>query len=105
MGLTDEDGLSDLVDNMCSVKKKEGRWVARYDITREDKDSPLSLERQEGVGECHNECLTMQRACGAALKGNEDTLASLLASGASAKELKKKMCKKLCAKKAPKLGK
>merc|ERR1712039_1112558 len=33
------------------------------------------------------------------------TLASLLASGANAKELKKKMCKKLCAKKAPKLGK
>merc|ERR1711860_302558 len=78
--VNDEDGLSDLVEGICSVKKKEGRWVAKFDITREDDEAPLTLTKQ-GLGACKNECLTIQRACAASLKGQEETLVELLIAG------------------------
>mmetsp|Transcript_127231 Transcript_127231/g.360105 ORF Transcript_127231/g.360105 Transcript_127231/m.360105 type:complete len:227 (+) Transcript_127231:72-752(+) len=100
--ISDEDGLSDLVEGLCSVKKKEGRWVAKYDISREDDEAPLTLTRQ-GLGECRNECLTMQRACAAALKGQEEAMVELLMAGKGQNEMKKKLCKKQCAKAPPRL--
>merc|ERR1712139_258666 len=63
------------------------------------------MERQDTVGYCKNDCLTISRGCQAALKGKEDELQSLLMAGSGIKDLKKKICKKTCGKKLPKLGK
>lgn len=103
--ITDEDSLSDLVENLCSVRKKEGRWVSRLDIVREDSDTQLLIARQDTAGWCKNECLTIQRACQASLKGNEEKLVSMLQGAKSLKDIKKKLCKKTCAKEPPKLTK
>merc|ERR1712032_992914 len=105
--IRDEDGLADLVDGLCSVKQKSGRWVAMVNLFREDDDAdgPIVAEKQADTGVCRNECTTVQRACTSGLKGKEDTLASLLLKGANTKELVKKVCKQTCAKPLPKLGK
>merc|ERR1719356_302491 len=104
-GISSEDDLVDVVDGLCSVAKtkKQGRWVAKLDITRLNKDAPLKVEQMEDVGHCRNECLALQRACSGSLKGKEETLVELLLKKASVKDLKKKICKKTCEKKLPKL--
>mmetsp|Transcript_4808 Transcript_4808/g.9843 ORF Transcript_4808/g.9843 Transcript_4808/m.9843 type:complete len:234 (-) Transcript_4808:78-779(-) len=102
--LKDEDSLSDLVDGLCSIKKEQGKWVSKVDITREGSDGPLRLEREELIGFCKSECLTVQRACQADLKGKDEQIVSLLMEGKKPAELKKKVCKKICDKKLPKLG-
>lgn len=99
----DEDTLAELVDGLCTLKKKEGKWTAKYDIVREGSDTPLEFEKQEGIGKCRMECLTIQRACAMVLKNKEETIVELLMSGKSADAIKSKVCKKLCAKKLPKL--
>mmetsp|Transcript_85595 Transcript_85595/g.255100 ORF Transcript_85595/g.255100 Transcript_85595/m.255100 type:complete len:228 (-) Transcript_85595:56-739(-) len=101
----DEDGLTDLVDGLCSVKNKAGRWVSKLDITREDSDAQLTVEEQEGISVCKSECLTVQRACAAALRGQEESLVGWLQSSKSTKEMKKRLCKKTCKKTPPKLTK
>merc|ERR1719230_1557544 len=57
------------------------------------------------MGFCKNECLIIQRACAAALKGKEELLIELLQKGKSAKDIKAKLCKKTCKKDVPKLKK
>lgn len=101
----DGDGLLDLVDGLCSTKKKEGRWVSEVDIAREGDDAPLTLERTGAVGHCKSECLAVQRACQNSLKGKEETIVSLLLAGNGPADMKKKVCKKVCDKKLPSLGK
>merc|ERR1712079_118084 len=91
------------VDGLCSVKEKAGRWVSKLDIVRDDSDSQLTLEKQPTMGFCKSECLTVQRACSAALKGREEDLVKMLQGHKSAKELKKNVCKKQCKKTPPKL--
>mmetsp|Transcript_111201 Transcript_111201/g.314749 ORF Transcript_111201/g.314749 Transcript_111201/m.314749 type:complete len:225 (-) Transcript_111201:287-961(-) len=98
----DTDAIADVVDQMCSYKKQEGRWVAKYDITRTG-DGPLSLEAMDTLSHCKSECTVIQRACMANLKGKEDVLVPLLEARRPAYELKEKMCKKICDKKLPKL--
>merc|ERR1739844_197697 len=97
--IKEEDAIADVVDMMCSVKKKEGRWVSKYDITRDDDDSPLKLVGKETMGYCHSECMAIQRACVASLKSKEDVIIPLLVSRKGPEELKKVMCKKICDKK------
>mmetsp|Transcript_101030 Transcript_101030/g.290752 ORF Transcript_101030/g.290752 Transcript_101030/m.290752 type:complete len:242 (-) Transcript_101030:46-771(-) len=105
-GIADEDGVTDVVENLCSVKKKEGRWVAKFDIVREDEDAQLTLSRQEDLGECRSECSTVQRACTAALDGMEEKFVEMLMKREKKpKDMKKKLCKKACSKDVPKLGK
>merc|ERR1719356_483043 len=103
--IRDEDGLTDLVDGLCSMKKKEGRWVTKFDIVREDSDAQLAIEKMPTMGVCKNECLTVQRACENVLKDKEEKLVSFLLNGKSVKEMKKSMCKATCKKTPPKLGK
>lgn len=104
--IKDEDGLADMVEGLCSSKKKEGRWVARYDIVRKGADAQLEIERQDGLGFCNSECLIIIRACEASLKGQDDALTSLLLAGKDANAIRKKTCKKACdkKKKLPKLS-
>merc|ERR1719215_2571340 len=73
--IVDEDGIADLVDGLCSLKNKQGRWVSQIDIFRETADGRLQIEKQPGPGECKTECLTVQRACTQSLNGKEETLA------------------------------
>mmetsp|Transcript_128660 Transcript_128660/g.320906 ORF Transcript_128660/g.320906 Transcript_128660/m.320906 type:complete len:235 (+) Transcript_128660:84-788(+) len=103
--INDEDGLNDMMEGLCSVKKKEGRWVSRLDIVREDEDAQLTVQRMDTPGFCKNECLTVQRACQASVDSKADDFVSWLLKGKSVKEMKKKLCKKICSKAVPKLGK
>lgn len=102
--LRDEDSLNDMVESLCSVKDKPGRWVSKYDIVREDGDGQLTIERQPTLGMCKKECLIIQRACTGVLNGKEEKLVSMLQAGKNHKELKK-MCKPICKKAPPKLSK
>merc|ERR1740121_1743090 len=96
----DEDNLADLVDGLCTIKKKEGKWTAQHDIVREGgSDGPLALRKMEGIGRCKSECLALQRGCTASLKNKEETIVSMLLSKKSAEDLKKKVCRKACSKK------
>mmetsp|Transcript_32532 Transcript_32532/g.95198 ORF Transcript_32532/g.95198 Transcript_32532/m.95198 type:complete len:237 (-) Transcript_32532:126-836(-) len=99
----DEDTLSDLVDGLCTVKKPEGKWTAKYDIVQKGKDGPLTMVKQEGIGICKSECLALQRGCAAVLKNKEETIVSMLLSGKKAEDIEKKVCKKICSKKLPPL--
>ncbi|CAJ1445105.1 unnamed protein product [Effrenium voratum] len=101
--ISGEDELSDMVDGLCSVKKKEGRWVSQLDVVQEDPGGPLSVEKQADIGYCRSECTIVQRACQTSLRGKEETLASLLQSGAKPKKIKDQVCKKICGKKRPKV--
>merc|ERR1712129_533535 len=103
--IVDEDNMADMLEGLCSVKKKEGRWVSMLDIVREDDDAQLAVVRQETPGFCKSECLLVQRACQAAIKNKEEKLQSMLLKGKRPKELKKDVCKKICAKEPPKLAK
>eukprot|EP00747_Dinoflagellata_sp_TGD_P164303 gnl/TRDRNA2_/TRDRNA2_184062_c0_seq1.p1 gnl/TRDRNA2_/TRDRNA2_184062_c0~~gnl/TRDRNA2_/TRDRNA2_184062_c0_seq1.p1 ORF type:complete len:225 (+),score=67.17 gnl/TRDRNA2_/TRDRNA2_184062_c0_seq1:58-732(+) len=101
--LTLEDEIADVVENMCTIKKEEGRWLTRLDIVREDSDAQLTVVKKPDVGECRNECLVVTRACQAALKGREEDLVELLKDKEGVKGMRTKMCDKLCKKKVPKL--
>jgi len=100
----EEDALNDMVEGLCSAGKKEGRWVTRLDIKREDEDAQLTLEEQGTMGWCRTECRTVQKACEASLKKVEGQLVTQLQKKRPVKDLKK-LCKKSCAKDIPKLGK
>lgn len=97
--VTEEDAMLDVIDGLCSVKKDQGKWVARVDIV-ETQPGKLELQAmEEGIGYCKSECISVQRACQAALKSKEDVLSSMVLEGAKENEIKKKVCKKICSKK------
>ncbi|CAL1157975.1 unnamed protein product [Cladocopium goreaui] len=102
--ISSEDDLNDMIDGLCSVKKKEGRWVAHLDIVQEDAGGPLSVEKQDGLGYCRGECTIVQRACQSSLRGKEESLASMLQQDTANKKMKEKVCKKICEKKRPKIA-
>jgi len=103
--VTEEDAMLDIVDGLCSVKKEQGKWVARVDIV-ESRNNPGKLElitMEDGIGYCKSECISVQRACQAVLKNKEDALSSLVLEGEKRDVIKKKVCKKICSKKLSKL--
>jgi len=103
--ITEEDAMLDIVDGLCSVKKDQGKWVARVDIV-ESMKKPGELElitMPDGIGYCKSECISVQRACQSALKSKEDALSSMVLEGEKGDAIKKKVCKKTCSKKLPKL--
>jgi len=104
-GVKDDDGLADLIDGLCSVKKPEGKWVSLTDIKKQG--DKLVLSRESMVGHCKSECLSVQRACTAALKDKEEEIVEVMKSSLKeekgAEELKAAICKKSCSKKLPKL--
>eukprot|EP00435_Cladocopium_sp_Y103_P075506 s111_g58.t3 len=102
--ISSEDDLNDMIDGLCSVKKKEGRWVAHLDIVQEDPGGPLSVEKQDVLGYCKGECTVVQRACQSSLRGKEESLASMLQQDTGNKKMKEKVCKKICEKKRPKIA-
>mmetsp|Transcript_77300 Transcript_77300/g.244242 ORF Transcript_77300/g.244242 Transcript_77300/m.244242 type:complete len:157 (+) Transcript_77300:3-473(+) len=102
--IQDEDALSDLVDNLCSPKKKEGKWMAMLDVTRDAQGSGLILQKQDKVGECRAECRAMQQSCAKALKGREEAIVALLSDSAGLAKLQNTACERPCKKRElPKL--
>merc|ERR1712093_619354 len=87
---SDEDQVTDMVEHLCSVKKKEGRWLMKLDLYQEEDE--LKVLKNEDFGECHQECLTVQRACTQGLKGADEKLVSLIVKGSKVKALKDKVC-------------
>jgi len=94
---SDEDAYADIIDHLCTVKQKQGRWVSSIDISEpEDGDGQLQIEKKPDVGECKTECHLARAACLKALKGNEEALQSLLRSGLELEEISGRVCKKTC---------
>lgn len=101
--LASEEDLSDLMEHLCTVKKKEGRWVTSLDISQAE-DSLLKVERRTETGECHRECHLIQLACVKALANKEADLADMLRAADTVASIQKSICKKSCKNKAlPKL--
>jgi len=84
-------------------KKAEGKWVLKVDIVKRtgNADSPqLALETQDKVGECNEECRTVQQACGKAISGREEDLVSFLKDSAGLSKLQNSICEKPCKQKS-----
>jgi len=95
--LTSEDDVGDLVDHLCVVKRKEGRWVSSIDLV--DSGDSLTVTRQSDVGVCRRECHVGYTACTRSLKGKEDTLADMLRAREPLSSMKASLCKASCKKK------
>lgn len=96
-----EDEVVDFVDNICTLGKREGRWLRRLDV--QDADGYLTVENMTEYGECRNECLLVRKACQAALGSKQEDLVELLRSRPSVSSLTQGICKKVCKKKLPPL--
>merc|ERR1712039_425022 len=89
------DALTDFVEGICVLSKREGRWLRRLDVI----NSPSELGRLEvnnmtEYGECRHECQLVRKACQVALRSKEEDLVDLLGKSAGLDTLKKKICKK-----------
>lgn len=92
--MEEEDELSDMLENLCSPKKKEGQWLTKVDISKAGEK--LALDRREEVGECRNECKAVQQSCAKAIAGKDDTIVSLLKESAGLSQLQNTVCEKPC---------
>merc|ERR1711963_759625 len=90
--------------NLCTVKRKEGRWVSSIDISKKNDDAPLQISRHKDAGECKKECIIGRAACRKALGGKEEVVKHMLKNGNSVVDMRSKICKKSCVeRKLPKL--
>merc|ERR1711988_1374565 len=93
---------SDVVENLCSASKDEGKWTSKIDIIQKE-GSKLGLDRRDEEGVCKTECKAVQKACSSALKGKEDALVSQIKERIGIGKLQKDLCKKPCSKDLPTL--
>eukprot|EP00927_Polykrikos_kofoidii_P056670 TRINITY_DN50756_c0_g1_i1.p1 TRINITY_DN50756_c0_g1~~TRINITY_DN50756_c0_g1_i1.p1 ORF type:complete len:285 (+),score=54.98 TRINITY_DN50756_c0_g1_i1:71-856(+) len=97
-----EEMVTDLVDSLCTLAKREGRWLRRLDVV-DAVGGKLGIKNMSEYGECRNECFLVRKACKSALGGQEEVLVSLLLSKAPLEKLRQKACGRACSKKkAPK---
>lgn len=101
--ITEEDAMLDVVDGLCSVKKDQGKWVARVDIVEKEPGQLELITMQDGIGYCKSECISVQRACQTALKSQDEVLSTMVLEDQKPAAIKKKVCKKACSKKLAKL--
>jgi len=103
--IDDEEELLDVIENLCSASKDEGKWTAKIDVIPKEAGSRLGLDRRDEEGVCKSECKAVRKACSSALKGREDTLVSEIKDGVGIGKLQKDFCKKQCMKDLPDLKK
>lgn len=94
-----EDDIIEMVDNLCSVSRREGRWLRRLDVT-DVAGGKLSIVNMSVFGDCRDECLLVRKACQVALKDRQDDLVRMLLERSWSDALQTKLCKKACAKEA-----
>lgn len=98
-----EDTIGDMLDDVCSVKKKPGRWLTKIDITQ-NAEGNLVLEKKDvPLGKCQKECTTNHRACVSLLNGREEDLREMLLDRLDSSTMQTKFCKKMCMSKKPPL--
>mmetsp|Transcript_1318 Transcript_1318/g.1160 ORF Transcript_1318/g.1160 Transcript_1318/m.1160 type:complete len:352 (-) Transcript_1318:58-1113(-) len=100
---SDEEVVTDALEDLCSAKKEQGKWTTRMDIMRKPGGTQLILDRRDQEGACNKECKAVQKACSGALKGREESLVSLIREGAGVGRLQREVCKKPCSKTLPEL--
>eukprot|EP00747_Dinoflagellata_sp_TGD_P018544 gnl/TRDRNA2_/TRDRNA2_126571_c0_seq1.p1 gnl/TRDRNA2_/TRDRNA2_126571_c0~~gnl/TRDRNA2_/TRDRNA2_126571_c0_seq1.p1 ORF type:complete len:227 (+),score=65.60 gnl/TRDRNA2_/TRDRNA2_126571_c0_seq1:57-737(+) len=93
-----EEELTDFAESICSLGKREGRWLRRLDV-KNMPDKHLQVVNKTEYGECRSECLLVRKACQVALKNKEDSIVDLLRSQTPVGTFTKSICKKACAKK------
>eukprot|EP00929_Paragymnodinium_shiwhaense_P083047 TRINITY_DN44092_c0_g1_i1.p1 TRINITY_DN44092_c0_g1~~TRINITY_DN44092_c0_g1_i1.p1 ORF type:complete len:240 (+),score=73.84 TRINITY_DN44092_c0_g1_i1:77-796(+) len=94
-----EEVLSELADNLCTIARREGRWLRRLDVINVG-DGKLAVKNMTDYGECRNECLLVRRACQVGLNDRQEQLVELLQQEEGIEGLRKKVCKKACGKPA-----
>mmetsp|Transcript_14765 Transcript_14765/g.28594 ORF Transcript_14765/g.28594 Transcript_14765/m.28594 type:complete len:198 (-) Transcript_14765:96-689(-) len=94
--ISEEDAMSDLVDNLCSLKKEEGKWIAKIDIVQQSEPKRLVLEMQNQTGHCRKECKAIQKSCAKVIKNKEESLVSLLLESVGLARLHNKICDRVC---------
>eukprot|EP00931_Biecheleriopsis_adriatica_P070138 TRINITY_DN43926_c0_g1_i1.p1 TRINITY_DN43926_c0_g1~~TRINITY_DN43926_c0_g1_i1.p1 ORF type:complete len:201 (-),score=47.96 TRINITY_DN43926_c0_g1_i1:54-656(-) len=97
-GLTGEEEVADLLDHLCSVAKKEGRWLSKFDITHGE--DGLILTEQSEYGVCRKECSIIQRACSGVVQSD---LVEMLLRSAGEEDLEQRYCKRTCKRTLPKM--
>lgn len=97
-----EDEVIDFADNLCTLSKREGRWLRQFDV-KDSVDGRLTVENMTEYGECRSECLLLRKACQAALGKKLEKLVDLLRSEAALPALTKGVCQAICKKKLPPL--
>eukprot|EP00931_Biecheleriopsis_adriatica_P119938 TRINITY_DN95095_c0_g1_i1.p1 TRINITY_DN95095_c0_g1~~TRINITY_DN95095_c0_g1_i1.p1 ORF type:complete len:232 (-),score=80.09 TRINITY_DN95095_c0_g1_i1:101-796(-) len=97
LDMKNEDDVVDFVDNLCTVAKREGRWLRRLDI-QDAPDGKLKVENMTDYGECRKECFLVRKACQAVLGPKQEDIVELLRRKAELKELRS-VCKPSCKKK------
>lgn len=97
-----EDDVIDFADSLCTLRKREGRWLRRLDV-QDAADGRLKIKNMTDYGECRNECLMVRKACLSVLDSKQEDLVDLLRARSAASDLKAKMCKAVCKKKLPPL--
>mmetsp|Transcript_76675 Transcript_76675/g.194567 ORF Transcript_76675/g.194567 Transcript_76675/m.194567 type:complete len:256 (-) Transcript_76675:80-847(-) len=102
LDLKNEDDVIDFADSLCTLSKREGRWLRRLDV-KDTKDGRLAVQNMTEFGECRMECLLVRKACQSALGKAQELLVDLLRTGADADELRAKVCKASCRKRPPPL--
>jgi len=98
LDLKSEDDVIDFADSLCTLSKREGRWLRRLDV-KDTAEGKLKVENMTFFGECRNECLMVRKACSAVLDAKQEELVELLRSGTKAAALSARICKQSCKKK------
>merc|ERR1712137_577995 len=74
-----------------------GKWIKYLDIIRKVGEAPeLGLQLQTELGECRQECSTIQGVCKKVLKSKDEAIVKLLADRAGAGTLQREVCAKAC---------
>merc|ERR1712154_599089 len=94
-----EDEVIDFADNLCTLSKREGRWLRRLDVL-DTEDGGVTAKNMSDYGECRSECLLVRKACKAVLGNKQEDLVELIRAGSSVAALTNGICKSACRKKA-----
>lgn len=92
-----EETLMDLAENLCTLSRREGRWLRRLDVF-DDLQGHVKVKNMTQYGECRNECLLVRKACSIALSGQQEDIVNYLRKGLDTEALRTNICKKVCAK-------
>lgn len=95
-GKVSEADVSDLLENVCNPKEKQGRWLSTFDLV--SKNGLVELETQSGPGKCNRECQTIAQSCTDLFGKIEDSVDDLqvaLWKGRGKEEITETLCGEL----------
>lgn len=77
-GAIGEMELHNIVRDTCDPQDDLGEWMTMYDLKQNGTGKPVTVEKQEYVGECRRECSTIEHICRTVVDEHADDMAELL---------------------------